>query len=161
MKDKVWTSIPIKLLAPVNSYPRAYAMVAAPSNMLIDFSSVSSPSLNMPECGFILTRPLKLGAPDILKTIRSINVRGNFSEASRIAPSLHDNHRMDLVLYGSNDPSMRKWKVLSSCHGPRLQFRYGTPFKTFRLAILLHLDAFESIAHIEVQYETKETDKIR
>ena len=162
MKDKVWTAIPLRILEPVNSYPQAYAMVEAPTNKLVDFAdTIPHEDAIIPYDGFILTRPLKFGLPDTLKTIRSINVRGNFAEVTRINPTTSDEHRIDLVLYGSNDPAMRKWRVLESCHGPRLQFRYGTPFKAFRLAILTHLDSGESIAGFEVQVETKETDKIR
>lgn len=162
MKDKVWTAVPLKILAAVNSYPQAYAMVEAPTNKLVDFAdTIPHEDAIIPYDGFILTRPLKFGLPDTLKTVRSINVRGNFAEVTRINPRTSDEHRIDLVLYGSNDPAMRKWRVLESCHGPRLQFRYGTPFKAFRLAILTHLDSGESIAGFEVQVETKETDKIR
>lgn len=131
-------------------------------NYLIDFTKHDDNELIMPSDGYLLTRPLKLGAPDLLKVIRSINLRGVFHEESRVSPSRDfQSHTFGMILYGTNDPSMLQWNVVGSVMGSRMQFRYGSPYKAFRLAIISHMKQGESLSHAEVVYEIRETDKVR
>lgn len=110
------------------------------------------PNVNagLPKDGLVLTRPIKLGDSTALKTIRTINVQGQFQRS-----------HVDIVLFGSSDNKMQNWIVLSSSRGSRLAFKYGTPFKAFRIALVTHLDKGESVSSITIEYEMKEQNKLR
>ena len=157
LRDKLWTSMPIKIISSVNSYPQCYAIVYNEydkHNMLVDFSSdefdKTVEKVKMPQNGIIITRPFKLNSASVQKTIRTINLHGSFNKAHAA-----------MILLGCNDNSMNDWFVVSSCEGSRLPFRYGTPFKAFRLIIITRLTSGESISSFTVEYEYKELNKER
>ena len=106
--------------------------------------------ITMPENGLLLTRPIKLSSPSVQKTIRTINLHGVF-----------DKTHAAMILLGCNDNLMKDWFVVSSCEGSRLPFRYGTPFKAFRLAVVTRLDKGESVDGATIEYEYKELNKER
>lgn len=92
-----------------------------------------------PVNGLLITRPLKLDAPDVLKTIDTVIQRGYFRRG-----------HVKTILYGSRD--LFNWKLIySSTDHYLLGFR-GTPYKYFRIALLCSLTKDESIFGCTVQY---------
>lgn len=157
MKDGVWTSIQQRIVGSVNSYPKCYAMIdladeGADVRALVNFceETTDNESVNMPTNGFLLTRPIKLGDATALKTIRTINAQGEFARS-----------HVDMILFGCSDNAMQNWFLLSSCKGGRMAFKYGTPFKYFRVAIITRLEAGESLDSLTMEYEVKDNYKLR
>lgn len=95
-----------------------------------------------------MTRPLKLGAPDTMKTIRSVIQRGYFRKG-----------HVRTILYGSRD--LFDWHVISSSADHILRGISGTPFKYFKVALLCQLDPEEAIFGCTIEYLPKLTDKPR
>ena len=93
-----------------------------------------------PVKGIIVTRPFDLGEPDIRKAIRSIRVRGNYNR---------DN--VKYILLGSFDGI--NWQRLTSLR--------GGSYKQFRMILLTDLTATERITWIDVDYETRFTNRLR
>lgn len=152
MKDKLWTSMPIRITKAINSYPLAYAMIQDEThggNLLVDFSTPGAAwDIGMPLDGFLLTRPLKLDEHDMMKTIRRIIARGKL---------LRQN--IDIMLYGSRDLST--WAIIGNTRGHELVNRHGTGYKYFRVSIISRLTTTESLSGLTIEYETKQTDKLR
>ena len=152
MKDKAWTAISQRITSSVNSYPNCYAMTkdASGSNLLVDFAATdgSASDVCLPSDGFILTRPLKLDAPDLLKTVSLIVARGKMSASS-----------VDLVLLASRN--LTDWVLVKSVKGNRLSLLHGTPYKYFRVGIITHLQDGEYLSSLDIEYDTKQTNKIR
>lgn len=161
LEDRLWTSVPIRILSAVNSFPECMANIRdvyTQKNMLVDFaaddrlyaSAEEIEKMKLPANGIIITRPVKLNSPSIQKTIRTVNLHGTF-----------DKTHAAMILLGCNDNLMKDWFVVSSCEGSRLPFRYGTPFKAFRLIVVTRLADGESITGVTMEYEYKELNKER
>lgn len=93
-----------------------------------------------PTRGIIATRPFDLNEPDVLKTITDIRIRGQFPRGA-----------VKFILLGSNDGM--NFYTLSTLR--------GKAWKMFRLIILADLAPTERISWVDVQYETKFTNKLR
>lgn len=93
-----------------------------------------------PTKGVIATRAIDLGAPDTLKTITDIKVRGQYSRGA-----------VKYVLLGSMDGM--NYHVINT--------RRGKAWKFFRLVILADLKPTERISWIDVTYVEKFTNKLR
>lgn len=155
LKSKIWTQqTQTKIMSTFNAIPEAQAIVrrkvktndkVIEMDVLVDFSNNTS-SLN--NRVLMITRPFKLGAPDIYKTIDNILIRGIFKE----------NH-VKQVLYGSRD--YVNWVVVYSSNNARMHGIGGTPYKAFRLAVIADLDNNESISEATINYDTKYTTKHR
>lgn len=93
-----------------------------------------------PTKGVIATRPLDLGEPDVFKTITDIRVRGQYPKGA-----------VKFILLGSNDGV--KFYTINTLR--------GKAWKLFRIIILADLQPTDRISWIDVQYETKFTNKLR
>ena len=100
-----------------------------------------------------MTRPLKLDAPDVLKTINTIIQRGTFETG------LDGESRFGQVLYGSRD--LKNWFPVWSSKDRYLRGFRGTPYKYFRIAVAAWLRTDESISGATIEYEPRLTDKHR
>ena len=90
--------------------------------------------------GVIVTRPFDLGHPDVFKAITDIRVRGQYRKEA-----------VKFILLGSNDGF--NFHVLNALR--------GKSWKLFRLIILADLQPTERISWIDVQYETRFTNRLR
>lgn len=93
-----------------------------------------------PTRGIVATRPFDLGEPDILKTITDIRVRGQFPKGA-----------VKFILLGSNDGI--NFYALSTLR--------GKSWKLFRMILLADLAPTDRISWVDVQYETKFTNRLR
>lgn len=98
--------------------------------------------------GLLITRPLKLGAPDLLKTVDTIIQRGKFEKG-----------HVKTILYGSRD--LFNWHLVYSSTDHYLRGFRGTPYKYFRIVLLCDLAKDESIFGCTVQYTPRLLDQPR
>lgn len=142
LKSHQWGMLFSEIVDVVNSYPEALAVDS--NNKLVDFSKRVDGDVK----GLLITRPLKLDAADVLKTIDTIIQRGNFRKGS-----------VKSVLYGSRD--LYNWSLVWSSKDHYLRGFRGTPYKYFRVALLCDLAEEESIYGATVQFETRKTNQPR
>lgn len=142
LKSKQWGMIFSLISSTVNSYPEALAFDSGRN--LLNFSEDSGDSVS----GLLVTRPFKLGEPDVLKTVYTVLQRGFFRKGS-----------VKSALYGSRD--MQSWHLVNSSVTHRLFNHMGTPYKYYRLALVCDLDVDESISGCTVQYDGRLTDRLR
>ena len=90
--------------------------------------------------GILITRPFDLGEPDVFKTITDVKIRGQFPKGA-----------VKFILQASND--WVNWVTISTLR--------GRAWKLFRIFVLADLDPTNRISWIDVQYETKFTNKLR
>ncbi|MGN0875346.1 MAG: hypothetical protein ACI4OZ_09190 [Akkermansia sp.] len=142
--DKAWGIMLSDITSKVNSYPEAMAMNL--NGELVTYSN--SPTAGQPTSIFILTRPLKFGHPDQLKTVRALIQRGSISHAA-----------FRQVLYASND--LHDWQIVTTSAAPALRGFTGNPYKYYRLAFSLTLLPEESLTGFSVEYYPRLTHKMR
>lgn len=142
MKTKLWGMMESTIASTVNSYPEALAMDNAGN--LVDFSTSDAAYVN----GLIVTRPIKLEAPDVLKTVDTIIQRGVFILG-----------HVQQILQGSRD--CISWFNVFSSQDQYLRGFRGTPYKYFRLVLCVNISADESLYGCSVQYTPRLTDRPR
>lgn len=130
------------LAATINSYPEALAVDK--DSAVLNFSAPGSSPV---KC-LLITRPLKLQAPDVLKTVDTIIQRGLFPIDS-----------VSTVLYGSRD--LLHWHLVASSRNHYLAGFRGSPYKYFRIAALATLAPDQDIHGASVQFTPRYTDKLR
>jgi len=149
LKSQSWATMPSSLVARVDAYPEALAeavtdgvrrVVALSYNY--DRSQLSSQGSQL-----LVTRPLKLGAPDTLKTVRRVIQRGKFQRT-----------HVATVLYGSRD--LVTWHLLHSSRDNKVSGISGTPYKYFRIAALTSLSPSESLSGVSVEFYPRHIKKM-
>lgn len=141
LENHGWTMLEGEFLDSIPSYPDALAVDS--QNRLVRFSDTAIGS-----DAVIITRPMKLGAPDVLKTVDTLIVRGKFRRGV-----------VKCILYGSRD-LIHWFPIRSSADHVMRGFR-GTPYKYFRLAIFASLQRGEYISGCSVSFEARLTDILR
>lgn len=141
MKSKLWGMMESDLATTLNSYPEALAINK--QGRLVSFAGTTQEDVQ----GLVVTRPLKLGAPDIYKTIHTMKQNGMFAKG-----------HVQTLLYGSRD--QHKWYLIASSVDEWIRGLRGTPWRWFRIALLTDLRKGESVSSATVAFETKETDKL-
>lgn len=144
MRSQAWGMMVMlrKMQHAVNSYPDAMAMDA--DNRLVNFSAYGATE----EAFLLITRPLKLEAPDLQKTIDTIIQRGVFPKG-----------KVSQVLYGSRD--MFHWHLVWSSADHYLRGFAGTAYKYYRLAVIGRLRDGDSLYGSTVQFSPRLTDQPR
>lgn len=132
---------------------RAYPDAIAVNNngMLVNYSergSVEGGSADV--CQLLVTRPLALDLPDVLKTVRVVMQRGMFNMHAK---------RVQCALYASRD--LYNWHLVMSSVDHSLRGFSGTPYKWFRVAVLLHLQPNEALTGCTIQFEPRQTNRLR
>lgn len=152
ISDRRWGMAHSSLDYGVLSYPytlavsRIYGQGDSARRSVLDFSLYDNADSDV-QC-MCVTRPLKLDAPDILKTISEALIRGHF----------HKNH-VAVALYGSRDLS--SWHLIWSSSNHRLRGFSGSPYKYFRFAIYASLYADESISGISLNVSSRYKNRLR
>lgn len=142
LKSKQWGMTFSNISKVINSYPEALAIDN--SGNLVDFSKENGAA----QPGLLVTRPLKLEAADILKTVDTVIQRGYFRKGN-----------VQSVIYGSRD--LFNWSLVWSSKDHYMRGFRGTPYKYFRIALLCDLADDESIFGATIQYETRKTNQPR
>lgn len=142
LKTKTWGMMQSTVADNVPSYPEALAMLK--DGTLVDFCT-DAPQQHDEDGhlqgikGLLITRPLKLDAPDLLKTIDTAIQRGNFRKGS-----------IKSALYGSRD--LQNWSLIWTSQDHYLRGFRGTPYKYFRFALLCDMQPDESLFGATIQY---------
>lgn len=150
LKSRLWSLMESHIKNSVNSYPEALALAIDPNDShdtnlnMVDFSQ----SADRLVAGLLVSRPLKLAAPDILKTVDTVIQRGNFLKG-----------HVKSVLYGSRD--LVNWHIVWSSKDHYLRGFHGSPYKYFRIALLCDLAPDESIYGATVQFTPRLTNQPR
>lgn len=137
--------IPSNFNNPINSYPDSYIMTK--DNTLINVSNSGNKHSKAVK-GIIITRPLKLDSPDLLKTITQSIHRGVFEKG-----------HVKSVLYGSRD--CINFVPITSSTDHTIRSIHGSPYKYFRFAIITELLPGESLSGTSIIFETRQTNKLR
>lgn len=143
MKSKQWGMTFSNIASSLNSYPEALAIDN--DNNIVNFSKIGS---NVSVKGLLLSRPLKLDMPDMLKTIDTIIQRGHFH-----------NGNVQSVLYGSRD--LYNWHLVWSSQDHFLRGFSGTPYKYFRIACVTSLSEDENIFGASINFTERLANQLR
>lgn len=129
----------------LDSYPDALAIDS--KGRLVDFSA--DPADPDPVPVALLTRPLKLDSPDVLKRLRCVITRGSF-------------HPGDVrsVLYGARDLHS-PWAPIWSSDDHRLRGFGGSPYKYYRLLLIAALSPDDSISSASFDFDTAFSNHLR
>jgi hypothetical protein len=150
LKDKQWGMAPSTIASAVPSYPEALAMLT--DGTLADFSTVPEASADGTPLtginGLVVTRPLKLDAPNLLKTVDTVIQRGQFQRG-----------HVKTVLFGSRD--LIHWFYITSSVDHYMRGFRGTSYKYFRIAIICHLLPSEYVQGCTIQFTPRFLDRVR
>lgn len=140
-----WCVIDIDIEKALLTYPSALA-ISSDKKKVLNFSDEDTTS----ETDFnLITRPLKLKAPNIFKTIYLIIQRGYLNKGANI----------NQVLYASND--LINWTTVWSSKNNLMNGFGGTPYKFYKIALSGKLNHDDRIVGFTAQYELKGTNKPR
>ena len=156
------------LVDSLNSYPNALA-VDSDRHLLdmcqevteVEVSTPSSAPSNTPTTttvpvtvpAVLVTRPLKLELPEILKTVDRVIQRGRLNiHASGHVP-------VQSILYGSRD--LYHWHMVKSSTDHQLRGFSGTPYKYFKIVLLCNLLPDESLYGASVSLKARYTNRPR
>lgn len=129
---------PVRVL---NAFPEAVIVMGNQDGQsLYNFSVVLESDGAEVAPGLIFTRSFDLGESDVRKIIRSLRIRGVFNRGDA-----------RYILLGSFDGI--HWKQLQSLH--------GGSYKMFSLVLLTNLSPGERISWVDIDYETRFTNKLR
>ena len=142
LKTQQWGMIFSNITSHLNSYPEALAVDN--SNAVLNFSVPKSEQV---KCLYT-TRPLKLEAANVLKTIDCIIQRGFFRKGN-----------VGTALYGSRD--LINWHLVWSSKDHYLRGFRGSPYKYFRIAGVATLSADENIFGASVQFSPRQANQPR
>lgn len=145
LKSKAWGAMQSSLSYTLNSYPDALA-VDTDGNILNLSDAPDSAGAEVPT--LLLSRPLKLDNPDILKTVDTVLQRGYFRK---------DHIRS--MLYGSRD--LFSWHCIASSVDHNLRGFRGSPYKYFRILLTASLSPDESISGATIRFTSRYTNRPR
>ncbi|MDO4929622.1 MAG: hypothetical protein Q4E59_00655 [Bacteroidales bacterium] len=158
LKSKTWGMMRSDIQDNINSYPDALAIAdtlvtttaddgTASSSWVPALVDIATPSADT-SAALLVTRPFKMDAPDIFKTVRALIQRG-------VVATDH----VAQALYGSND--LTNWLPVWSSADKYMRGLRGTPFKYFRLVAFANLDKTESLYGFSVDYERRLANQLR
>lgn len=142
LKTNQWGMMYSDIASHLNSYPDA--LVVNSSGAVVNYSESQAVAVR---CLYV-TRPLKLGAPGVLKTVNTVIQRGFFRKGN-----------IATVLYGSRD--LQSWHLVWSSKNHYLRGFRGSPYKYFRIAGIATLSPDENIYGASVEFTPRQTNKPR
>lgn len=142
LKSKQWGMMQSNIADNVNSYPDALAVLNDGS--LVNFSDETDEVYK----SIVVSRPIKLDAYDIHKSVDTIIQRGVFKKG-----------HVKSILYASND--LYNWVPVWSSIDHYLRGFRGTPYKYIRIALLANLSNNEGITGCSVQFTPRLTNQPR
>lgn len=150
LESNKWGMMQSDISYTVKDYPKALAVTH--DGHLVNYSEPCSvgdgSAVVVP--ALLVTRPLTLDQPDILKTVNTVLQRGLFRKRQQHVQS---------VLYGSRD--LFNWHLVQSSTDENMRGRRGTPYKWFRVALLLRLPSGESIEGCSIDFDPRYTNRLR
>lgn len=138
-KSKEWGMMYTNVRTRVNSYPEAMAMTHDGH-----FVSFARAAADNDYKGLFITRPIKLGNPDVLKSIHTVIQRGMCQRGD-----------VNTVLWGSRD--LYNWYLIGSSTDNAIRNLRGTPYKYFRIGGVATLTDGKSLFGVSVEAEPRHT----
>lgn len=172
LTSKHWSFIPHNLVKSVALYPYAlgldrngrlldygtpkvYADETTPANgvnnrvtLKPDASGKPAVATPITTSGWFVTRALKLGAAELLKTIRTIIIRGSFERGA-----------VRVMLWGSRD--LKHWFAIAASADDVVRGISGTPYKYFRVGVRCDLSAEDYVTGCSIEFEPRHRDRLR
>lgn len=157
LKSNLWGLTPSNIIGSVPSYPDALAMTRTGDNLaLVNVSAPATDSQSPHDDSqsphddniLLITRPLKLDAPNLMKTVDTVIQRGFFRHG-----------HIKSILYGSRD--LFHWFPVWSSHDHYLRGFRGTPYKYFRIVVRGYLAPDESIFGCTVRFTPRLNNRPR
>lgn len=145
IKEKAWGMMMLDAASTVNSYPAS--LFCDNSGNVYDMS-VTSDDGDDTFC-LIVTRPIKLGSPDVFKRVRML--------INRTVTRARNN--VSQVLYGSND--LNNWHIVTSSNNDRMGVVSGTPYKYFILMALYRMEHDNYTTGLSIDFNTTLTNRLR
>ena len=145
IKEKAWGMMMLDAASTVNSYP---ASLFCDNNGNVYDMSVTSDDGDDTFC-LIVTRPIKLGSPDVFKRVRMLVNRTVTRERNNVSQ----------VLYGSND--LNNWHIVTSSNNDRMGVVSGTPYKYFILMALYRMEHDNYTTGLSIDFNTTLTNRLR
>lgn len=142
LKSKQWGMMQSNIADNVNSYPDALAVLNDGS--LVNFSDETDEVYK----SIVVSRPIKLDAYDIHKSVDTIIQRGVFKKG-----------HVKSILYASND--LYNWVPVWSSIDHYLRGFRGTPYKYIRIVLLANLSNNEGITGCSAQFTPRFTNQPR
>ena len=144
LKSKAWGMMSSTMITSANAYPET--AVQLQDGSIVDYTSEGTYETLS---GFVMTRPLKLDNPDMLKTIYSLIQRGSFAKGC-----------VKCALYASRD--LLNWHVVFSSTDHYLRGFSGTPYKYYRIVSITAFPRKENgLYGCSINYETKQGNDLR
>ena len=144
LQSKLWGMMSSNFKEAIPYYPEAYVMTS--DNKLVNLSDIDEETT--PPAQLLITRPLKLDNPDMLKTITTVIQRGHFQPG-----------HVKQILYGSRD--LTNWFPIWSSVDHYLRGFSGTPYKYFRIVVIATLTKDEYLEGCTIEYNLRQTDMLR
>lgn len=151
IKSKKWGMMPSYIQSSPLNYPAALAMVTDEDygNSLVDYATDNmQDGVIRVQNGLIITRPLKLDYPDVLKTVNTVIQRGKFKTG-----------HIKSIIYGSRD--LLNWQLVWSSVDQYLRGFSGTPYKYFCLAMICNLEEGEDLLGCSIEFLPRLANQLR
>jgi hypothetical protein len=142
LKTSTWSYMSSRLSDAINAYPQALALDQ--DNGIVDLAAGDGTDTDI----LLVTRPLKLGQPDVLKTVQAVLQRGQTAGSA-----------LSQLLYGSRD--LVNYHPIASSQTTRLRCLAGTPFKYFVLVVKGSLAKGAHLSGATLQYVQRYTNRLR
>jgi len=146
MDSKKWGMMESSIASHINAYPDA---VSITSGGVVVNHCTTTP-ITTEKNGLVLTRALKLGQGDILKTLRSVLQRGEWAPNSGA---------VRCALWGSRD--LRRWFLLWNSDDERMRYFSGTPWKYFKVAVMTRFTGQDGLQGMSIESKMRLTDQPR
>ena len=154
LKSMRWSFVSTLIRAATNSYPEALAVLQDGS--VVNFSEETE--TDYVACA-LLTRPVKFGSPDTLKTVRTVIQRGMFPLSIRSTEETPDNPPVRQALYASRD--LLNWHLVASSRNHIIRGIGGSGYKCFRLAAVFWLQPADCTAGFSAEVAQRQGNTIR
>lgn len=142
-------ALPYHLDSAINSYPDCLISgtdTSTDTTVLLNLSTPLDVERTDEIQSVIATRPMDLDNPDILKTVNHLKIRGQYQRYDEDGKP-----RVSYMIFGSQD----------GIHFHRLKSLRGKSWKLFRVIVLSSLTPTERLSWIDIDYETRFTNKLR
>ena len=144
LTSKMWSTIKSEYKYSVNSYPDGLAITQEG----LEAQLVNVCEDGEEQGGLIVTRPMKLNNAHALGSITDVLVRGNLNNA-----------HASIALLGTRDYT--NYLYIGSGTRARIARLHGSPYKAFVAVIMANLEEGETIDGISVEYQMRQTNRMR
>ena len=158
ISDQAWGMFVNDLEHPLPTYTDALAVEkdAQGQRRLINMSDYNQTDHESSYKSLLITRPMTLGSADAYKTIEALVLRGMIDKDD---DKDDDKNYSKLVIWASND--LKKWAIVGTSKTSWYRGKSGTPYKYYRIGLLLDWKEEDSVSGISADVTTRLTNRMR